>query len=218
MSIYTAIRRSLRPIRLALKNLIRNTSYKVQRAANPPKLPVNKDGKVLIHLGCGPHNDPKYINVDGLAFPHIHYVGVVEKLPMFKNNFADLIYACHVLEHISHQEIMNVLREWRRVLKIGGVLRLSVPDFDKIITIYEKENKNMERIISPLMGAQGDKYDFHKIIFNKEYLNNLLKQTGFIEVRKWDPETTPDHTLSDWAGNKLVNNIHPISLNLEAVK
>jgi len=218
MSIYTAIRNRLRPIRLALKNQIQNTSFKIQRAINPPKLPINQDGKMLIHLGCGLQNDTRYINVDGVAFPHVHYAGEVEKLPMFKNNFADLIYACHVLEHISHQEMIKVLTEWQRVLKRGGVLRLSVPDFEKIIAIYEAENESITKIIQPLMGTQEGKYDFHKTIFNEKYLSNLLIEAGFSKVRLWNPEDAEYYDFNDWASTKLVHDKYPISLNLEAIK
>jgi predicted SAM-dependent methyltransferase len=218
MDKYKKIRGFLRPIKLKLQNISKTISYRFQRFLTPPILPQNKDGKVLIHLGCGPQNDPRYINVDGIPLPHVHYVSRVEKLPMFSKNFADLIYACHVFEHISHRKLIEVLHEWRRILKDGGILRLSVPDFDKIVEVYKKEN-DISRIIPPLIGThENGRFDFHRAIFNKQYLSNLLKEAGFREVREWNPDTAPYYSFTDWAGPRKLHGIYPISLNIEGVK
>ncbi len=87
---------------------------------------------------------------------------------MFPDEYADLIYASHVLEHISHNEVLKVLKEWYRVLKKGGILRLSVPDFDKLIDVYLTEEKDIRAIIGPLMGGQDNPYNFHKSVFNEK--------------------------------------------------
>ena len=219
MYIYLKIRKILRPVRIWLHNISSSLNYSVIRFLNPPQIPENADGKILIHLGCGEQDDPRYINVDGIGFPHVDFISRVEKLPMFPNEYADLIYACHVLEHISYQKIPSVLREWQRVLKKGGVLRLSVPDFDKIITMYEAENRSVQRTLPPLMGThESGEFDFHRAIFNKEYLSDLLKEAGFLEAREWSPETAPYYSFNDWAGPRKIHGKYAISLNIEGIK
>lgn len=51
---------------------------------------------------------------------------------MLQNRFHSriilLLYASHVLEHIPWYKTEEVLREWVRVLKPGGVLEVWVPD------------------------------------------------------------------------------------------
>jgi predicted SAM-dependent methyltransferase len=219
MNVYRKMRKTLRPARIWLYDVCANLTYRAIRFFKPPHIPENADGKVLIHLGCGEQDDPRYINVDGVAFPHVNFVSRVEKLPMFPDEYADLVYACHVLEHISHQKIPEVLREWQRVLKKGGVLRLSVPDFDKVIAMYETEGRSVPRTLPPLMGThENGEFDFHRAIFNKEYLSTLLKEAGFRETREWSPETAPYYSFSDWAGPRKIHGMYPISLNLEGVK
>ena len=189
----------------------------LKRLINYPQIPKNSDGKVLIHLGCGPQNDERYINVDLIPFPHVHFIHGVTRLPMFKNNYADLLYASHVLEHTQYGQLKEILKEWCRVIKPGGIIRIAVPDFDKILEIYELENHNIEKIEGVLMGAQHYRYNFHMAVFNKDYLTKLLIESGFTNIRTWDPKTAPLYSFTDWASKLLFNKYH-ISLNLEAIK
>lgn len=190
------------------------------RRVHPPSVPVNKDDKIYIHLGCGLINSPGFINVDFFPFSHIHYVSHIEDLSVFSNKYADLIYACHVFEHMSHRSLTKVLKEWYRVLKDGGILRLSVPDFDKIIDIYLTEGKDIQSITGPLMGGQNYFYSYHKSIFNDKYLRQLLLQVGFSYVREWHPKEVEMHSFNDWASRPIYihGRQYPISLNLEAVR
>lgn len=189
----------------------------VIRMAAKSSLPHNADGKVLIHLGCGDQNDSRYINVDSIPFRHVHFLHDVTKLPMFGDDTADLVYGSHILEHTSYKLLLDTLHEWKRVLKPGGVLRIAVPDFDKILAIYEAEKHNIAKIEGPLMGGQNYKYNFHYAVFNRDYLAGKLKEAGFALVREWNPATAEYYTFTDWA-SKLLYGTYPISLNLEAVK
>jgi len=183
-------------------------------------LPENPDGSVNLHLGCGEINHPKFINIDAVSAPHIHYVRQIDDLSLFKDDTVDFIYASHCLEHFSHKYIHKVLAEWYRSLKKGGVLRLSVPDFDSLLDIYMNSGNDINRIIGFLMGAQNYKYNFHRTIFTKSSLSLLLKNTGFVEVKEWTPFSGDLTTFSDCS--RLTVSINgrdcPVSLNLEAVK
>ena len=193
---------------------------RVKRQVNPPNIPKNTTGEVCIHLGCGAVNAPGFINVDALPYSHVHYVHGLDDLDMFPNSYANLIYACHVLEHFSHRAVAKVLNEWKRVLQDGGILRISVPDFDKIVGIYLSESKDIKTILMPLMGGQGYSYNFHKNAFNEKHLKELLLTVGFREVRLWNPEEVDMHSFEDWASRSLEfdGKKYPISLNIEAVK
>ena len=50
----------------------------------------------------------------------------------FEDNTFDLVYASHVLEHIPWYKVEEVVKEWVRILKPGGVLEVWVPDGLKI--------------------------------------------------------------------------------------
>lgn len=200
----------------------RRLSVKVQsfkRFFINPVLPQNDNGKVMIHLGCGDVVAPGYINVDLKSATHVHFVHDVTNLPFFKDNSADLVYACHVMEHFPFEQIKRILWEWRRVLKIGGTLRLSVPDFDKLLVIYRRSNNEVESIRQPLMGAE-DGYFSHLLIFNLHFIKKLLEENGFENVRIWNPAHVDDHDFQDWSSRGLVygDSTYQISLNVEADK
>jgi predicted SAM-dependent methyltransferase len=192
----------------------------IKRMVVVPKLPKNANGKVFIHLGCGDIASPEFINVDARPGPHVHYICDVTDLSIFPDGYADLVYASHVLEHVRHNGLKKTLWEWRRILKPGGILRLSVPDFDKILHIYQSSARRIDSILGPLMGGQDHKYNVHYSVFNQEYLTDRLREAGFREIRQWDPDSVANHNFRDWANSDIVQNgrAFPVSLNLEAVK
>ena len=57
---------------------------------------------------------------------------------MFEDDSVEVIYCCHVLEYFDRDEACNVISEWRRVLKVGGVLRIAVPNFSALVAVYEE--------------------------------------------------------------------------------
>ncbi len=195
-----------------------NMYKKAKWITNRPRLP-QVEGK-YIHLGCGSINHPKMINVDLRPDGHIHYLSNVEKLPMFPDNYADLIYVSHCLEHISYQILDNVLKEWHRVLKPKGILRVSVPNFDTMIEMYNDNYQDITQILPPLLGGQDYKYNFHYAAFNEKYLKHLFAKNGFNEVKLWDYNEDEFCKFDDWANRNIsLNNIdYKISLNIQGSK
>lgn len=194
--------------------------WRIRRMVAPPPLPHNPDGQVYVNVGCGHNSGPEFVNVDAVALPNIHFIHDVRALPMFANNSVSLLYASHVLEHIPRSQIAATLQEWSRVLKPGGLIRLSVPDFDQLHTIYEKDARNVQVITEQLLGAEASVYDDHHSIWNFAYMRECLLAAGFGEPTRWDP-TTVDHRtfhdkaerVADISGERI-----PISLNVEASK
>ncbi|MHC4455846.1 MAG: class I SAM-dependent methyltransferase [Planctomycetota bacterium] len=186
-----------------------------------PAFPKNSDGKVLVHIGCGEKNSPEFINVDARPLAHVHIVtDDITSLPDFSDGSVNLIYMCHVLEHVKRNELKCVLLEMKRALKKGGVLRLSVPDFDRLIEVYRASGKDINAISHQLMGGQDHEYNIHYSVFNHHRLTELLKEVGFRKVVSWDPDNCQYHNFKDRASRKISINgkEYLISLNLEAVK
>lgn len=174
-----------------------------------------------LHLGCGKRFLEGFYHIDALAYPHVDHQGSVTNLSMFSDETIDLIYASHLLEHFGRDEYKSVLAEWFRVLKPGAVLRLAVPDFEKVVLLYSKQ-KTMDGLLGFLVGGQRDEYDFHKNVFDFKSLSDSLLATGFKETRRWDYRKTEHNEVDDYSQAYLPHmdkeNGVLMSLNIEAVK
>src|SRR6185312_9343795 len=125
-----------------------------------------------LHLGCGRRFIPGFVHVDIIAYEHVDRVSAIDDLHWLQDGTVDLIYASHVLEHFGRADVSRVLREWFRVLRPGGALRLAVPDFAACAKIYYEEGllDGLTGVVGLICGGQRDEYDFHKMIFDEPLL------------------------------------------------
>jgi predicted SAM-dependent methyltransferase len=164
-----------------------------------------------IHFGCGEIVDQRFFNVDARPFRHVHYVTSSPLMPALPAQSAELIYACHAFEHISYRQQLDVLKRWHQLLKPGGEILLSVPDFTKVVEIYRRGEIGFDAIQGVLMGDQGYPGNFHFAIFTADHLTKLLQEAEFSNIREWharDQKNWP----RDWSC------VEKISLNLRAEK
>lgn len=152
-----------------------------------------------LNLGCGTIPLDGYENLDAKNCRPIY------PLSEFADESVDEVRASHVLEHFPNAEIGGVLKEWTRVLKPGGTLRIAVPDFEKVAVSYVNGNPSRLPIHGYVMGGQVDEHDFHKSLFDRESLEAEMRAVGLGRITPWSSE------VSDCAS-------FPISLNLEGVK
>ncbi len=180
-----------------------------------------------IHLGCWHRYFPDWVHVDLCDLPHIDYRTSVDKLPMFEDQSADIIYASHVLEYFDRDAAKSALTEWARVLKPKGVLRLSVPDFEKLIKVYRQKN-DLNSILGPLYGkmkvpqTDGSTEIYHKMVFDEATLTQMLIGCGYFNPQRYDWRNTEhaqfdDHSQAYYPHMDKKNGI-AISLNIEAQK
>ena len=94
------------------------------------------DRQVKLNLGCYDKKIPNFINVDIRPETGCDVIDDIFKLESFETESADLIYACHSLEHADYKEADAALKRWFEVLKPGGVLRLAVPDMEAHFAHY----------------------------------------------------------------------------------
>lgn len=178
-----------------------------------------------LHLGCGKRQIEGFTHVDLADYPHIECRRDVRNLDCFADNSVELIYACHVLEYFDRAEVIPVLVEWRRVLKYGGILRLSVPDWNALVRIYQASG-DLSTIIGPLYGnwdvpGTGIRLH-HQTVYDWHDLRELLVKTGFTAIHHWCWRTTEhadvdDYSQAYWPHMDKEHGIM-VSLNVEAVK
>jgi predicted SAM-dependent methyltransferase len=149
-----------------------------------------------LHLGCGKRDFGEgWVNIDRADFPHVHYHDITE-LP-FDNCSVEYIYASHVLEYFDQFEVIEVLKEWHRVLKPGGVLRVAVPDFTQVVTLYNQDYP-LNTFLGLLYGRMksGEDMIYHRMVYDYTTLRNFLMNAGFHYILPYDWRDT-EHAMHD---------------------
>jgi hypothetical protein len=141
----------------------------------------------LIQIGCGDNILKGFKNIDCRALRPFVTVDDATKLDSIRNNSADLIYTCHVLEHFPYKETVNVLKSWNSKLSDGGKIFISVPNFRYLAFKYFL-GWGIDKILPPLMGGQEYKENFHYVAFDFKNLSRCLKDAGFSEIKIFNPK------------------------------
>lgn len=174
-----------------------------------------------LHLGCGNKKIEGYVNIDIREDVNPDLIDDISKLNEIEDNSVDVIYACHVLEHFGRHEYMDVLNRWYSVLKKGGTLRISVPNFEEVSKYYE-ETKDLSKLLGFLYGGQNYKQNFHYCTWDFNSLQSSLKSLGFKEVYKYDWREQEHSHLDDFSQAYIPHmdkeNGRLMSLNIEAIK
>lgn len=124
-----------------------------------------------------------YKTVDLREGPDTDIVSNVSDLRMFEDGSVDELYASNVLEHFPIHKTLEVLKEWRRVLRAGGTLRVSVPDFDACVQLYQKVGLTIW-IQYLIWGDQKHELNYHYVNFTYATLAKLLNDAGFSDSKR----------------------------------
>ena len=152
-----------------------------------------------LHLGCGNSIVNGWLNTDIRITEDRLKNGVVfldASLPFnIPDNSFDYIFSEHMFEHLTYKGGKNMIKECYRILKPGGVIRISTPDLEFLIDLYlhpEKEinkayiefdAKRTKQPEDPIYAINHFHTDWgHKIVYDQKSLTNLLSQSGFKNI------------------------------------
>jgi predicted SAM-dependent methyltransferase len=137
-----------------------------------------------LNLGCGWDHREGYLNVDLHDFHKPDLVADVTKLDMLPSNFYGEVIAQDVLEHLPRQSTVDVLREWSRLLRVGGKLQLRVPsviDLAELMRLPENQTiSQQELFVQCLFGTQAYTEDCHYTTFTEPLLRHYLGEAGMV--------------------------------------
>jgi predicted SAM-dependent methyltransferase len=203
--------------------------HAVRRAAVRRYLASEPEPK--LHLGAGPYAIPGWLNSD-LISAEI-YLDVTRRLPFPDASFA-YAFAEHLIEHVTEREAERLLADVHRVLRPGGVLRLTTPDLAKLIAIYEDRNPvvTQEDYAEYLDRETGSRHahagqifnDYmrlwgHRYIYDEPDLRARLQAAGFDAIERREPGESPHaplRGLERHGGEDWINRAEAMSL--EATK
>ena len=89
-----------------------------------------------VNLGCGSRYHPAWTNYDIVSTgPGVIAHDLSTGIPL-PDASRDVVYHSHVLEHLRRPDAERFMRECRRVLRPGGIIRVAVPDLERIARTY----------------------------------------------------------------------------------
>lgn len=153
-----------------------------------------------LQLGSRAHRRPGWLASDiDPKHPAVLAIDASRPLP-FPDDSLDLVHAEHLIEHLRFGPGQRLLRECRRVLRPGGVLRLATPDLARLVAVYRGD-----------AGPEGENYlDFacerwlsgrpyrhpgfllnhnlrawgHVFVYDEEMLTRSLHDAGLVDVTR----------------------------------
>lgn len=137
---------------------------------------------IQLNLGSGTDYIPGWVNVDieQQYNPDI-LADITQPLP-FQDQSASQIKAFDILEHVIKQDAPKFIRECHRVLQIGGIIHIRVPNMFAIIEAYRDDPDVMAHFLYGDTSETGV-YGAHKAGYTDKSLRILLTLCGFENIR-----------------------------------
>jgi len=149
-----------------------------------------------LNLGCGDKILPGYVNVDvaeSRAGKKPDVLCDLHKLTPFENSVADEILSVHVVEHFWRWEVVDILKEWVRVLKPGGMMILECPN---LISACQYFLQNPDLHSGPGQEGQRSMWVFygdpawqdplmnHRWGYTPRSLAQVMSESGLVNLRQ----------------------------------
>lgn len=146
-----------------------------------------------VNVGCGRMVLDGWINCDVQVSPRAkrppELICDAKSIPL-PDSSADELMALHLVEHFFRWEIPEVLAEWKRLLKPGGLLVLELPNI-------EAACKNLLAGMDDQMGmwplygdwSHRDPYMMHKHGYTPRTIEALVAECGFKSIQMLPPRT-----------------------------
>lgn len=149
--------------------------------------------KIMLHIGCGTNYKQGWINIDNNSDRNIKKLDLNwdlrNKLP-FPDNSVDFIYNEHFLEHLTIEQGQQTLKDFKRVLKNGGIARIAMPDLKTCMEDYFnpdwKKDPRFKSFEFVRTKAEMINLSFrwwgHQHLYDAEELERRLKEAGFEKI------------------------------------
>lgn len=158
--------------------------------------------QINLNFGCGQTTYNSWVNVDCFFGNHVDLVMDLRRNVPLISETVDNCYSEHFLEHLYPEEGLAHLKEVYRILKLGGVYRLALPDAIKFarkyiendLDFFKKAHPWVDRPIEALLAI----YSFggaHKNIFDFAQIEYMAREAGFKECQASTAGNSPSEIL-----------------------
>lgn len=170
-----------------------------------------------LHIGAGDNLLEGWLNTNyNSRSPRAIHLDATRPFPFPDNSF-DYVFSEHMIEHISYTQGQVMLAECKRILKPGGRIRTSTPDFQYLLDLYLREHTEVQAAytqfisnymnerepgsapnLSPIYVFNNNVRDWgHQFIYDEAALKEAHARIGFQSVIRCAINESPDPELQN---------------------
>lgn len=128
------------------------------------------EANTYLNLGCGSRYHPNWINIDIASRASAVIQHDLSRGIPLPDESCDVVYHAAVLEHMRRSDAKAFLSECYRVMKPGGIVRVGVPNLEKICQLY------LSRLTAALNGEKTVAHDYDWIML--ELFDQIVREKG----------------------------------------
>lgn len=163
-----------------------------------------------LQIGAGRIDYPGWLNTDIDPGPGESYLDATKRFPV-PDASIHYIFGEHVIEHLSYDNGLLMLRECYRVLVPGGKIRFATPNLMKYLSlVQEPKNEAAQSYFRSKLEAHGwpqnsrpesmilnmEMRSFgHQFLYDPRTLSDRLAQVGFRMIAEFPPGESDDPQL-----------------------
>lgn len=144
-----------------------------------------------LHIGCGTDYKDGWVNIDNNSDNNIERLDLNWDLrhPLpFKDDSVDFIFNEHFIEHLTVEEGQSAIKDFMRILKSGGVLRMATPDLevtvDKYLSLPLDKDTTIETFHLEFIKTRAERINVafrwwgHQWLYDWEEITRRLREAG----------------------------------------
>jgi SAM-dependent methyltransferase len=194
-------------------SILRNRGYRLVRTEREPKhddelyrlFPRESlEARKFYNIGAGLFYHKYWTNID---YESEHY-SRIQNHPFINFNLMDLsplpiadssaeiVYSSHTIEHISDEAASNLFKESWRILKPGGVIRITTPDSWLAMEAYKRNDVNFFYWVERY-SRNGSWEHLYKMPLSKASIHQLFLHRFASQLCEIDIDDSPTKKYSD---------------------
>lgn len=160
-----------------------------------------------LQIGAGDSNKPGWLNTDIEPIGDQAFLDATTPFPLPEGS-VHYIYSEHVIEHISYEQGLGMLKESYRVLAPGGKVRVATPNLLKFVGLFqetkspEAKKYMVEKMlwhewpVTPdpecyILNQQLREWG-HRFVYTPKLLRASLEAAGFKDIREFTAGESDD--------------------------
>ena len=175
-----------------------------------------------MQIGAGPNRLQGWLNTDYYVCDRQPLVPLNATRPFpIPDAVFDYVFSEHLIEHLSYESGLSMLRECHRVLKPGGMVRVATPALETLLAIYSPDRTPIQdryvRWASDQFVLQATENPAcfvinnafhnwgHQFLYDQPTLKRLLERAGFEAIVPQLPGESDDDNLRgiEWHGRDI---------------